>query len=96
MNIKSRGKSGCEISIDHYWNICENATFSIQVIKKLARNDYENGIKDNAMLKFRLQREHYWMKTLRNVYPCGLNERTKFMNKDGPIGRHFPTTTKVW
>ena len=27
MNIKSRGKSGCEISIDHYWNIYKKATF---------------------------------------------------------------------
>ena len=31
------------------------------------------------------------MKTLRTVYPYGLNERTKFMNKDSPIGKPFPS-----
>ena len=30
------------------------------------------------------------MKTLRTVYPYGLNERTKFMNKDKPAGQLFP------
>ena len=30
------------------------------------------------------------MKTLRTVYPYGLNEKTKFMNKDGPVGKLFP------
>ena len=80
MNIHRRGKSKC----------CKNATFSIQVIEKFPRNGYENGIKDNAMLKYRLQREDYWMKTLRNVYPFELNERTKFMNEDSLIGRLFP------
>lgn len=39
-----RGKSGCEISIDHY---TENVT----------GNGYENGIKDNPMLEYRLQRK---------------------------------------
>ena len=34
------------------------------------------------MLEYRFQCEDYWMKTLRTVYPYGLNERTKFMNKD--------------
>ena len=30
------------------------------------------------------------MKILRTVYPYDLNERTKSMNKDGPIGKIFP------
>ena len=42
-----------------YKIVWKNATFSIQVVKKLPRNDYENGIKDNDMLKYRLQREDY-------------------------------------
>ena len=72
------------------WNVCEKATFSIQFIEKLPGNSYENWIKDNAMLEYRLHREDYWMKTPRTVYPFGLNERTKFMNKDSPIGKPFP------
>ena len=42
-----------------YKIVCKNATFSIQVVTKLPRNNYENGIKDNDMLKYRLQREDY-------------------------------------
>ena len=38
MNIHRHGKSGCEISTDHYRNVCKNATFSVQVIEKLLRN----------------------------------------------------------
>ena len=76
MNIHKRGKSGCEISIDHYRNVCENAIFSIQVIENLPGNSYENGIKDNATSEYQLQLEDYWMKTLHTVYPYGLNERT--------------------
>ena len=33
--ILRRGKIGCESSIDHYRNICKNATFSVQFIEKL-------------------------------------------------------------
>ena len=42
MNIHRREKSGCEISNDHYRNVWKNATFSIQVIEKLPRNDIED------------------------------------------------------
>ena len=42
------------------------------------------------MLEYRLQPEDYWMKTLRAIYPYGLNKKTKFMNRDSPIGKLFP------
>ena len=41
------------------------------------------------MLKYCFQGEDYWIKTLYPVYWYGLNDRTKFMNKDSPIGT-FP------
>ena len=63
MNIHRREKSGCEISIDQYRNVCKNTTFSIQVIEKLPGNGYKNGIKDNNILEYRYKREDYWMKT---------------------------------
>ena len=91
MNIHRRGKSGCEIAIDHFKNVCPGATFTILILEVLPGNGYLNGKIDQAMLEFRLQREDYWMKTLRTVYPYGLNERTKFMNKDSPIGKLFPS-----
>ena len=39
------------------------------------------------MLKYQLQREDYWIKT---VHPYGLNKRTKIVNKDSPQGKLFP------
>ena len=47
------------------------------------------------MLEYRLQREDYWMKTLLTVYPDGLNERSKLMNKDSPIRETCFTTFKI-
>ena len=44
-----------------------------------------------AMLELRLQRENYQMKTLRTVYPYGLNEHVKSINKDIPTGKLFPS-----
>ena len=68
MNSHKKRKSGCENSIDHYRNSCKNATFSIQIVKTLPGNAYKNGLKDNAMLEYRLQHEDYRMKTLLTVY----------------------------
>ena len=34
------------------------------------------------------------MKTLRTVYPYGLNDRTNFMNKDVPTGQLFPPLSR--
>ena len=90
MNIHRKGKSGCEIAIDHFKNVCPGATFTILILEVLPGNGYVNGKVDPAMLQYRLQREDYWIKTLRTIYPYGLNERTKFMNRDSPIGKLFP------
>ena len=90
MNIHRRGKSGCEICINHFKNVCPGSTFTIQILEKLPGNGYINGIVDPEMLEYRLQREDYWIKTLRTVYPYGLNQRTKFMSLNKPIGKLFP------
>ena len=90
MNIHRRAKSGCTTFINHYTKICPGASFSIQILEKLPGNGYLNGVVDEKMRDYRLQREDYWIKTLRTVYPYGLNERTKFMNQDIPIGKLFP------
>ena len=42
------------------------------------------------MLEYRLQQEDYWMKTLRTIYPYEVNEKTKIMNKNVPVGKLFP------
>ena len=41
------------------------------------------------MLEYCLRHEDYWMKTLQTVYPHGLNEKTKFMNKYVPVDNFF-------
>ena len=89
--IHRKGKSGCEISINHYKNVCKNTSFKIQILEKLPGNGYKNGSMDLEMLEYRLQREDYWIETLRTNYPYGLNERTKSMNKDLPVGKNFPS-----
>ena len=90
MNVHRRGKSGCRILIDHFSNVCPDAEFSIDILEKLPGNGYKNGAIDDKMRKYRLGREDYWMKTLRTVYPYGLNDRAKSMNSDVPIGKLFP------
>ena len=42
------------------------------------------------MQKLRLQREDYWVKKLRTIYPYGLNERAKNSNLEQPTGKIFP------
>ena len=46
MNIYRRGKSGCEILIDHFTNVCSAASFSIHILEKLPGNGYTNGSVD--------------------------------------------------
>ena len=90
MNIHRTSKTGCTYSINHYTNVCPGETFSVQILEKLEGNGYKNGSIDEKMREIRLQREDYWMKTLRTVYPYGLNEKTRFMNVNLPAGKLFP------
>ena len=39
----------------------------------------------------RLQREEYWIKKLRTIYPYGLNERARDYHHDEPVGKMFPS-----
>ena len=84
LDIPRKTKAECEVSVDH-----KNATFSIQVTEELPGNGYKTVIKDNAWLKYRLQHEDYWMKTLYTVCPYVLNDN-KFINKHTFIGRLSP------
>ena len=59
LNIYREGKSGCEHSINHYKNVCECASFSIQLLEKLEGDGFINGQRDFAVQKLRLQREDY-------------------------------------
>ena len=61
MNIHRKGKTGCEIAINHYTNVCPGAKFSIRVLEKLPGNGYKNGKRDKEMYKYRLEREDFWI-----------------------------------
>ena len=92
LNIKNI-YTGCEIAINHFTNVCPGAKFSIRVLEKLPGNGYKNGKRDKEMYKYRLEREDFWMKKLRTIYPYGLNEKSKDMNKKSlnwPVGKLFP------
>ena len=42
MNIHRKGKSGCEVLINHFKNCCPNSSFTICVIEVLPGNGYKN------------------------------------------------------
>ena len=90
MNVHRRGKTGCEILIDHFSNVCPGAEFSIHILEKLPGDGYKDGTIDDKMRTYRLEREDYWIKTLRTVYPYGLNDRVKSINSEIPVGKLFP------
>ena len=83
INIHRTSKKGCEHFIEHFSTTCSGHSFTIQVIEKLPSNGYDvSGDVCEDMLEKRLDREDYWMKELRTIYPYGLCERTK---KSGTI-----------
>ena len=94
MNIHRTSKTGCEISIDHYRNVCPGASFTIQILEMLPGNGYVNGKIDETMSRYRHEREDHWMKLLRTIYPYGLNDKTRSMNEDKPVGKLFPPLSR--
>ena len=88
-NIHRTATSGCEIFIDHFANCCKGASFTIQVIEIFQGDGYKNGTVDPDMRAFRKEREDWWMKTLRTVYPYGLNDQAKGKNSSSSIGSLF-------
>ena len=49
MNIHRKGKTGCEILIDHFSNVCPGALFSIDILEKLPGDGYRDGVIDDKM-----------------------------------------------
>ena len=66
--------------MSHYKNVCKGVRFSAEILEKLEGDGYINGQGDFPLQKFRLQREDYYMKKLRTIYPYRLNERAKNPN----------------
>ena len=93
INIHRRGKSGCEVLINHFTNVCPNSSFTIQILEVLPGNGYKNGALDLEMMAHRKDREDFWMKRMRTIYPYGLCDKykkDKLVPVDAPIGKLFP------
>ena len=87
----------CKILSQHFnKGICKGSSFEVQIIEKLEGSGRtERGAIDVKICRTRRKREDFWMKTLRTVYPYGLNDR---MGDDcvrdqisERIGSKFPT-----
>ena len=90
MNIHRTSKEGCEEMINHFSHVCPQHTFSIQILEKLNGNGYlPNGEIDEEMRTYRLEREDFWIKTLRTIFPYGLNDKAKQKTDTVIIGKLF-------
>ena len=92
INIHRRAKSGCQLFIRHFKDVCPGATFSIQIIEVLPGSGYKNGKMDLEIARYRKDREDFWMKEMRAVYPYGLCKKVKHKGTptDAPTGVLFP------
>ena len=77
MNLCRGRKSGCEISIDHHEKICKITKYITYC--QVTMRWLQNVVKEEDISEYRLQREDYWIKILRNPYH-DLNQKTKFTN----------------
>ena len=103
INIHRTSKSGCTNIINHKKEFCPKSEFRIQIIEAFTGSGYnEFNEVDDSMRAHRLKREEHWIKTLRTIYPYGLNERLRCLDSSKkqndcigkiypPLPRHGPT-----
>ena len=95
MNTHRTSVTGCEHVIHHKQN-CESNVFAIPILEKFKGDGYGDDNKpDPAVTKLRQDREDFWIKLLRTLYPYGLNEKAfdKLSSSSQPqnaIGRFYP------
>ena len=90
INNHRKSKKGCEHIINHN-EYCSNVSFNIQVLEIFSESGYIDKIICPKERENRLNKEDFWIKTLRTVYPYGLNERVRDRDNNLPIGRLFPS-----
>ena len=95
MNTHRTSKSGCEHIVNHK-NTCNGCELSIQILENLPGNGHlDTGDPDPNASRYRLDREDFWIKRLRTLFPYGLNEKafdkiSSASDIDQAIGRFFP------
>lgn len=65
------------------------SSFIIQILVIFPGTRYKNNKVCQIERAKRLKREDYWTKTLRTVYPYGLNERAIKHDSEVPVGKLF-------
>ena len=91
MNIHRTAKTGCEHMINHFREVCPGSSFSIRIIEVFKGDGYENNKVCPEARKIRVERENFWMKELRTIFPYGLNERARGQGQNSSIGKLFPS-----
>ena len=77
INQHRTSKVGCEKFIEHFKTTCPKK-FSVQIIVKLEGTGfYDHGQMDEEQLRKRINMEDSAIKSLRTIYPYGLNVRAK-------------------
>ena len=100
MNGHRTSKVGCQHILDHK-DIFIDHSYSYQVLEKLPGNGYDiYGHPDVKMRELRKSKEDSWIKTLRTLYPYGLNEKlggtiTDSTTVDTATGRIFPRLLRI-
>ena len=76
--MKSPEKYGtCKILTNHFSSgLCKKCRYEVQILEKIeGTGRTERGTIDVKVSNHRKQQENYWIKTLRTVFPYGLNNR---------------------
>ena len=74
INLHKRAKSGCEHVIKRFKHVCVDASFSVQIIEVFPGTGYKNNKVCPINRETRLDREDYWIETLRIFYRYGLSK----------------------
>ena len=92
INIHRTSKSGCENFISHFNGPCRDSSFNIIILEKLEGNGYNSSNEiDEEARRIRLSCEDKWIKTLRTVFPYGLNDRVRNCGSNNEsVGYIFP------
>ena len=73
-------------------NECAGSSFIIQILEIFPGTGYKN---DKVQPAKRFKREDYWMKTLRTIYPYGLNERARKYDSEVIVRKLFFSTCRT-
>ena len=71
--------------------ICPGFSFNIRVIEVFKFDGYENKKVCPEARRIRVERDNFWMKELRTIFPYGLNERARGQVQNSSIGKLFPS-----